>query len=551
MVYRVFLFTTCLLLAVLGSGSAGLPQASAQIRIVESNQTIDQAQLDDIIRRGRELEAGNQWGEALAHYEDGLHSYPDNRSLSERHDAARIQYDLSRRYRDTSFRRAAASLSHSEALSVYNKVLSKIETHYVHRPQWRELLSHGTRSLQVALSKPAFVKEHLAGVSAERVEQFRAQMNHLLAAADVRSRREALDTASAVARLASSALGIPPGATILEYTCGATSSLDNYSTYLSGDQLRDVFSQIEGNFVGLGIEIKAANGALLLINVISSSPAEKAGLRPGDLIVAVDDRATKGLDTDTAAGMLQGGEGSVARLRIVRGERAPLEISVRRAHVEVPSIEDDRIVDGASGIAYLKLTSFQKTTNRDLDAALWRLHRKGMRSLIIDLRGNPGGLLTTSVEVADKFVTSGTIVSTKGRSAQEDFNYTAHRVGTWRVPLVVLIDGDSASASEIFAGAIQDNRRGTIVGRRSYGKGSVQGIFPLYPPGSKRRYGIRLTTAKFYSPNGRAISRAGVTPDVTVRLVAKPADGKLLDKSKQDADLLAAMQVAQKQLAQR
>ncbi len=171
-----------------------------------------------------------------------------------------------------------------------------------------------------------------------------------------------------------------------------------------------------------------------------------------------------------------------------------------------------------SGVAYFRISSFQKTTSRDVDAALWRLHREGMRSLIVDVRGNPGGLLTEAVEVADRFVMDGTIVTTHGRSARENYDYRAHRVGTWRMPLVVLIDGDSASASEIFAGAIRDHRRGTVVGERSYGKGSVQGIFPLRVV----KGGVRLTTAKFYSPSGYSISQGGVEPDVIVQSVAKP-----------------------------
>ena len=145
---------------------------------------------------------------------------------------------------------------------------------------------------------------------------------------------------------------------------------------------------------------------------------------------------------------------------------------------------------------------------------------RSMKSLVIDVRGNPGGLLTASVEVADKFISDGTIVSTRGRSSSEDSDYRAHRVGTWRVPLVVLVDRDSASASEIFAAAIRDHRRGTVVGERSYGKGSVQGIFPL----NQARAGVRLTTAKFYAPGGQPISNRGVTPDLIVHVNAKPTD---------------------------
>jgi carboxyl-terminal processing protease len=229
----------------------------------------------------------------------------------------------------------------------------------------------------------------------------------------------------------------------------------------------------------------------------------------------------------------------------------PRVLSIRREHVEVPSLEDVKIVDPDFGIAYIRIPTFQKTTARDLESALWELHRQGMRSLILDLTGNPGGLLTSSVEVADKFLTQGNIVSTRGRSAQEDFNYQAHYGGTWRVPLVVLIDGDSASASEIFAGAIKDNKRGTVVGTTSYGKGSVQGIFPLGYAGA----GIRLTTAKFFSPDGTPISHRGVVPHevVKTRVVAKPtADGfASIDDVASDAILQAGIRAARSRVAAR
>jgi carboxyl-terminal processing protease len=188
----------------------------------------------------------------------------------------------------------------------------------------------------------------------------------------------------------------------------------------------------------------------------------------------------------------------------------------------------------------LRLTCFQKTTRRDLEAALWRLHRDGMRSLIIDLRGNPGGLLISSVDVADLFLNQGVIVSTHGRIAQEDSTYMAHEEGTWTIPLTLIIDQESASAAEIFSGAIRDHHRGTIVGVRSFGKGSVQGIFQL--DGSDA--GLRLTTAKFYSPTGKPYSRVGVEPDVVVHRTARPINGSLAVK--EDAMLNVALGIAQK-----
>ena len=205
-------------------------------------------------------------------------------------------------------------------------------------------------------------------------------------------------------------------------------------------------------------------------------------------------------------------------------------------------------MDSQGGIAYMKITCFQKTTARDLDTALWRLHREGMKSLVIDLRGNPGGLLVASVEAADRFIERGIVVSTRGRSVQEDITYSARGEGTWRVPLVVLIDQNSASAAEIFAGAIRDHHRGTIVGVRSYGKGSVQGIFPL----DGYKAGVRLTTAKFYSPNGKPYSGVGVEPDVLVQRTARPIDGDASARpAEDDAMLAAALQAARNVLPQR
>jgi carboxyl-terminal processing protease len=345
-------------------------------------------------------------------------------------------------------------------------------------------------------------------------------------------------------RLASQRLGISPTAVIFEFLCGSAAALDHYSTFLTEAQLDDVYAQIEGNFVGLGVELKADDGALLIVNTISGSPAALAEIRAGDRIVAVEGQSTRAISTDKAADILKGPEGSTVVVTVESPDGTRRDVQVVRRRVDVPSVEDARIVDRQRGVGYLKLTSFQKTTSRDVDTALWKLHRDGMRSLIVDVRGNPGGLLTASVDVADKFVTEGVLVSTRGRSSREDFDYKARRVGTWRVPLVVLIDRDTASASEIFAGAIRDHGRGEVVGERSYGKGSVQGIFPL----QQNRAGIRLTTAKFFGPSGRPISKQGVTPSIQVQTAAKPVgEGRfVVEAPERDAVLIAGIDAAKR-----
>jgi carboxyl-terminal processing protease len=245
------------------------------------------------------------------------------------------------------------------------------------------------------------------------------------------------------------------------------------------------------------------------------------GIQSGDLVLAVDGHAIPEITPDEAADMMRGSEGSQVLVAISRTGRKQT-ISMKRQRVIVPSIEDVRIIDRETGIGYIRITCFQKTTSRDLDNALWQLHRQGMKSLVIDIRNNPGGLLSGAVEVADRFLDQGTIVLTRGRNAAEDIDYKAHQLGTWNLPIVVLINSNSASASEILAGAIHDRQRGPVVGSQSYGKGSVQGIFPL----SSTAAGIRLTTARFYSPSGHAISNTGVTPDVLVQVVKRPVAGE-------------------------
>ncbi len=536
------------LLALLLVFGLALPAAAqTQVRIVPAQQSV--AEIDGVLERAQKAESEQRWGEALSIYEEALREFPDHSGLGSRHNLAKIHYDLSRRYSDSSFLRALTAVEERQALGLYSEVLVKIETHYVNAPDWAALVARGTQDLRVALHQKQFQQRHLAGRSQAELDTFADSITRFTTGRQIKTRQQAIDMVSATSRYAQQQLGVAPTAVTLEYTCAAIGALDSYSAYLTSDQLTDVYSQIEGNFVGLGIELKADNGALLIVKVITGSPAERAGIRGGDRITEVDGKATAELSTDQAADLLQGPEGSVVQVVVLNKDNQPRRLAVRREHVEVPSVDDVKIVDRDFGVGYLKLTCFQKTTSRDLDAALWRLHREGMKSLIIDLRGNPGGLLTASVEVADKFVDSGVIVSTRGRSPLEDYNYTAHKAGTWRVPLVVLIDGDSASASEIFAGAIRDHRRGNIVGQRSYGKGSVQGIFPLSIAGS----GVRLTTAKFFSPQGHPINMVGVQPDIIVQRSAKLTGEEAQDIADRlgDTVLNAGLQAARSQTAQR
>lgn len=504
-------------------------------------------EVGDALRRGEQLETERRWADALTHYEEAIRQFPSDATLERRFELARLHFDCQRRYGDASFAQDLDRMGVERALDLYNDVMVKIQSHYVETPNWKDLVERGLTSLEVAFTEPLFVKRNVPAERQGSIDAYRFELRRMIGARPIASRGDARATVAAAAELGSNMLGTLPTAIVLEFTCGASNSLDPYSAYLTPNQLAEVYSQIEGNFVGLGVELKSHDGGLLIVRVISRSPAQQAGIHNGDLIIAVDGKRTADYSTDQAANLLQGPAGSTVDVTVVTPGQPPRLVRARRERVEVPSVDDARIVDARLGVAYLKLVCFQKNTARDMDTALWQLHREGMHSLIIDLRGNPGGLLVAAVEVADRFVDQGIIVSTRGRNTQEDFTYSAHEEGTWRVPLVLIIDQDSASAAEILAGAIRDHHRGAIVGVRSYGKGSVQGIFPL----STTSAGIRLTTSRFYSPNGRPYSRVGVDPDIAVRQAARPVGASILAPVEDTMFQVAVQQAAIRSVAAR
>lgn len=533
---RVWLLLLVCFCASYSAPSAALAQVAGAQEAFDSALPLPPSSLDKALAAGLHLESLKRWSDAVAHYEEALRDFPEDSTLRQREDLAKLHFSLQRRYADRSYVQSLQTLSASQSANLYRELLRKVQTHYVTAPQWARLAQRGVDALDVALGDEQFSAANGLNLSPQQLAQIRRELFQIAGQRAFASPEDVAAAAADAAKLVENRCGLRQSAAFLEFVTSTAGGLDEYSSYLTSDQLRDVYSQIEGNFVGLGVELKADRGELLIVHVIPGSPAQRAGILDGDRIVAVDGRPTAEMSTDAAASMLTGPEGSTVRVVAVSPGRPQRELTVRREHVEVPSLEEVGMIDAAfseakglnlsseqiaEGIAYVRIPAFQKTTSRDLEAALWKLHSQGMQTLVIDLRGNPGGLLTAAVEVADKFLLEGGIVSTHGRSAQEDFDYRANYGGTWRVPLVVLIDGDSASASEIFAAAIKDNRRGTIVGEKSYGKGTVQGIFPLGYGGT----GVRLTTALFYGPNGEKISHQGVTPDEEVHMVAKAGAG--------------------------
>lgn len=517
-------------------------RAQPKVQIPTSGHT---SGVDNLIIQGKELESRQQWSDAQTHYRDALRQYPDHEGLQALLKTAGIHSDLARRYHDRSFLASLTAISQDKARDSFSEILLKIQTHHFEQPRWEAIARQGMHHFQIALSDPLFLQHHQVALSSMALEDFLDASSELIRTRQHTRRADLVETVLLIARNARETMQLPVTATLLEFTCGTASGMDKYSCYLTPHQLDEMFSQIEGNFVGIGIELKSSPAQLKVIRVIPAGPASEGGIQPGDLVLSVDGQAIPRISPTEAADMLRGPDGSQVRVTIRRDGSPARQITLQRRRVEIPSIEDVKIIDQETGIGYLRITCFQKTTSQDLDDALWRLHRQGMKSLVIDIRNNPGGLLIGSVEVADHFLDQGTIVRTRGRSSHEDVDYKAHELGTWNLPIVVLINGNSASASEIFAGAIHDHQRGHVVGRTTYGKGSVQGIFPL----SNTTAGVRLTTARFFSPSGHAISNAGVTPDVLVHVTRRPdSNGKTSLAKKLDPILDAGLTVLRESL---
>lgn len=502
------------------------------------------ARIQQAVDEGLELEKDRQWVEAIQHYESTLRSYPNQPQVRRRLQIARLHHDVVRRTSDSAIERLITSVTPAQALDLYSEVLARLEMSYVDAIQFSELIRGGTAYLEVALTEPTFVETNVPASGRERVEHFRTHIHKLTLSRPVYTRAEAKNLVAQAAEAAYQELGIQPTATILQFTFGSISLLDPYSAFLSPAELNEVESQIEGSFVGLGIALEPHVVPLRILNVIQGGPAREAGLLPDDRILEIGSVRCADIGAERASDLLRGPDGSQVRLLVQRADGQLMDRVVMRRRVDVPSIEEARILDVDSSVAYLKISSFQKTTAQELDEALWKLHHQGMRALIIDLRGNPGGWLDASVAVADRFLQEGAIVSTRGKNGIENQNYTAQRSGTWQVPLVVLIDDQSASASEILAGAIRDNNRGILVGSTTYGKGSVQGLFHT----KLLDCGIRLTVSKFYSPSGRAISDLGVQPNVPVakdstsHFVARPIPGQ--SNAPTDSALKVALEAA-------
>jgi carboxyl-terminal processing protease len=323
--------------------------------------------------------------------------------------------------------------------------------------------------------------------------------------------------------------------TLLENSIkGMINGLDPHSAYLDPEEYKTLQEGTTGEFGGLGIEVGIEDGFIRVISPIDDTPAQKAGVQAGDIIVKIDDTPTKGMNLNDAVEKMRGRPGSPIHLTIQRqGQEKPIELTIVRDTIKVDSVKARTL---EPGYGYVRISNFQQHTGEDLTAALTKLKKDNgdkLKGIVLDLRNNPGGVLNAAVEVCDTFMESGKIVYTQGRVKDSQLDFSAKAGDMLNgAPIVVLVNGGSASASEIVAGALQDSQRAVIMGSQTFGKGSVQTILPM-----NNGAALKITTARYYTPKGRSIQAEGITPDIKLQNVKIASVDEELEAGIKERDL--------------
>lgn len=366
----------------------------------------------------------------------------------------------------------------------------------------------------LALTQTVFAESPvLTQQDAAQPEQSVAQPDPQAASAGKLPLRELRNFTEIFERIRTSYVEEVDDKTLLEYAIqGMLTSLDPHSAYLQPEAFSELQESTSGKFGGLGIEVGMEDGLIRVVTPIDDTPAQRAGIKSGDLIVTLDGEAVIGMALSDAVDRMRGEPGSEITLEIRRkNEKELLTFTLERAEIKVASVRTETL---SGDIGYVRITQFQEKTGSELNKAIrkWTSAEQPLNGIILDMRNNPGGVLDAAVEVVDAFVSEGLIVYTKGRAANSELRFSAtQHTAAADIPVVVLINGGSASASEIVAGALQDHKRAVIVGTRSFGKGSVQSVLPI-----TNDEAIKLTTARYFTPDGRSIQAHGIEPDIRV-----------------------------------
>jgi carboxyl-terminal processing protease len=475
-------------------------------------------------------EKHGDWEKACEAYERILRLDPDQTGIKARYVNAVRRHWQGRRHRDDSYRAEVLSIEYGQAIHLYGVVRDLLLDQSLERKNLTpaRLFHKGLEEFDHALADRHFRDQHIPLDSHYKVGAFRTLLQQTWGGHRPATRREALKQICEIALAAENYLRLNSSVVVMEFTCGACYALDEYTVYLTPAQLRELCTSLRGPMAGVGLALVPAEENKVLVQQVDlGSPAARAGLNPGDQIVSIDKRAAASVPPEMLGALLEGPPGSSVELEVISPGLGLRTCTLRREAVLGPSVTFE-LVDS---IGHIRVTSFQESTLKEFDDAIARLSESGMKALILDLRGNGGGLFETAVEVARRFLPSGIIATKHQLDDRANIVVTlceAKNPAALTLPLVVLIDNDTASSAEVVAGALKDNRRATLIGEPTYGKGCTQYVLKLPDfKGGLPAGGMRLTVAKVYSPKGLPYTGRGVLPDILVSRDGMPNDSMM------------------------
>lgn len=477
--------------------------------------------LDELRFLARQFEKEGDWSRACSFYSYLLSKHPGLSDVKERLQTCLRNFHRVRRHGDSSFREGVLQQDIASALKIYGEVLSQLQAEYwdASKVDWSSLFHQGVEELVLALNDESFRRAHIPHATVDDVDGFLSLLRKDHATARVRFQLEAQNQALQIALLAKRVLGLRPTVAVLEMTCGACNSLDEYSYYLSPQYFLEEMAPLKGDLVGVGLDLRNDQQRIIVAQVAVGSPAGRAGINRQDQITRIDKTATHGLSSDRVMDRLKGKVGSAVEIEVVSpANEARTVVLVRQP--EFLSISFSQIVDPEAGIGFIKLTTFHENTMRELNEAIRQLQMQGMQSLVLDLRDNPGGLLNVAVAVAERFLDQGAaIAGSRGRA--EETKMISRNLRPLDIPLVVLVDETTASAAEVVASALKENGRATIVGQPTYGKNSMQQLVEMK---SVQAGGFRFTWAKLQTPANRGGNGSVVPHLLVARSVSQAFD---------------------------
>jgi carboxyl-terminal processing protease len=490
------------------------------LRSAAPSTAVDKA--EDLRRQAREAEQQGDWLKACWRYEDILRRDRGNKEAREAYHRCLRRHQVTLRHNDRGYRDALAALTPSDALAVYEQVLTAVRPAFVDRKKsdYGTLFKHGVNELLFALEDESFLREQLSGVPREAIQAFRA---YLLGRAERRltSTGEAREQINAVLAAAYRE-GLPDHsafavAVTLEFASGACSGLDEYTLFFNPSQYGDLMASWRGKYAGVGAELTAVDGQVYVSRVYPSSPAADAQLPVNTRLRRIDGLEVANLPAYYAAERLRGEVGTPVELVVVGPDEMEVTYKLVRRPVAVGTVEAYLVgaMNEATDIGYMRISSFQESTPQEVREGLARLQTDGIKALVVDLRGNPGGSFKSAVEVSELFLPEGSVVVlTQG--TVKDFNQP-FRVGSmnpFALPMVVLVDPETASAAEVLAGGLKQHGRARLIGQTTFGKGTIQVLIPLDKrPLDKAPGGIRITVARFFWPGRSPDGGRGIVPD--------------------------------------